>query len=477
MYTLCGSCVACIIFNTHMLVAFELPPIRKTIDDPGVYKQKITKLMQQLDTDITQYWTYKDLFNNLNHLGVTPKLVQKGFSNLGDEIRLKRLLLKALRGTRIQLSIVGGSISRGAPFAESGQGARVYFNAIRHWWNLVFGPITSSRMYSKSISIGGVGTDYFSYCLNTHLAENEQPKLILWELSANDRGRYDDKPFPPGQPLEQFTRNVIERDSKPTLMFLNFFRGHDYMGGKCKNYEDEGGQTVASHYRITSISWRNFVCQSINGNNTLFKMGKLFAEDQLHPSILGHAQMAFLVINHLRNSFLRMLRNHALFSPSLSVFQEETFIQGDMELAKILYHETSSRKPKCFTYFTYNDYKPNNTLPLTILRQDDFHYNVFKKFKVRTDQLGGLQTFLAEQILQISITLQKAYAKLIITTHSSTGNAQVWIDKDTPVVLETDNYHMGTKVELITTNLTPGEHTLHILSLKNGFAVCAIAVI
>lgn len=449
----------------------------RTIEDPAVYKEKITQLMQQLDLDITEDWFYKDIINTYDQLGVTPKRVQRSFSNLGDEVRLKWLLLKALAGERIQLSIVGGSISRGAPFAESGLGDRVYFNAIQNWWNSIFTPITGSTMYSKSISIGGVGTDYFSYCLNSHLAENQQPKLILWELSANDRGRYDDKPFPPGQPLEQFTRNVLERDGKPSLMFINFFRGHDYMAGKCKNYEDEGAQTVATHYRITSISWRNFVCQSISSNDSIFTLKNLFAEDQLHPSVLGHAQMAFLVINHIRNSFLRMLRNHALFTPSLSQFKAETYSQGDMEVAKIMYHETSSRKPKCFTYFTYNEYQPNNTLPINILRQDDFRYNVFKKFKIRTDQLGGLQTFLAEQVLQISLKLQKPYAKLIITTHSSTGNAQVWIDRDTPVILETDNYHMGTKVELITTNLTPGEHTLHILSLKNGFAVCAIAVI
>ena len=449
--------------------------IHQALNNPEIYKLKIANMIKEIDTDFTQYWIYKDLYNTASQLGANRNLVQRSFSHLGDEIRLKQLLVRAMQGENVELIVIGGSISRGAPFAENGQGFRIYFNAVRHWWNHVIAPITGSNMHATSISIGGVGTDYFSYCLNAHAHEDESAKLFLWELAANDRGRYDDKPFPPGKPLEQLTRNIIHRKSRSPLLFVNFFRGHDYQEGHCANYEDEGGLTVANHYRITSISWRNFVCKNINPSDPIFSMRKLFSEDLLHPGILGHAQMAFLLINYVKNSFLRMLRNHASKVASFAEFHTQS--QGEMNVAKILYHETSSNKPMCATFFKYNEFEPNNTLPIVVTRHDDFHYNIFKQFKVRADKLGGLQTFISEQLLQLSFSLPKQYSRLVLTTHSDTGNAQVWFDKDTPVILETDNYHMGTKVELITTNLPLGDHDLNVLSMKGGFAVCAIAVI
>ena len=289
---------------TILCVSKSLSKIRKlTIENPLVYKEKIKQLIQHLDTDFTEYWIYKDLYNHPKEIGVTPKLLQKSISNLGDETRLKNILLTALHGKKVELTVVGGSISRGAPWVENGKGHRVFSNAIRHWWNKVFAPVTSSRMYLRSVALGGVGTDYYSYCLATHLPKDMQTKIILWELSANDYGRYDDKPFPPGQPLEQFTRNVLQRKSKPALIYINFFRGHDYNNGKCKNYEDEGEMTVAKHYRITSISWRNFVCDNMKHKAPLFTEKNLFSADHLHPSILGHSQMAFLLINHLKKQF------------------------------------------------------------------------------------------------------------------------------------------------------------------------------
>ena len=161
----------------------------------------------------------------------------------------------------------------------------------------------------------------------------------------------------------------------------------------------------------------------------------------------------------------------------MALYQKEIQQQHDMVIANILYHETTTNKPECFTYFKYDDYSPNNTLPIIVQRHDDFHFNIFKQFKVRPDKLSGLQTYMAEQLLQIQIFLNKPYSKLVVTTYSETGNAQMWLDKDTPIIIETDKYHMGTKVDLITTNLTPGKHILNVLSMKHGIAICAIAVI
>uniref|UniRef100_A0A7M5XHC0 SGNH/GDSL hydrolase family protein n=2 Tax=Clytia hemisphaerica TaxID=252671 RepID=A0A7M5XHC0_9CNID len=416
------------------------------------------------------------MYSHPNQLGVTEELFMKSIANNGNKRRLQKVLIKALEGDALDLVILGGSISRGAPFSERGLDFRIYFHAIVNWWNRVFSQISGSKLEAKSISIGGIGTDYYSYCLTPHLPEDTRPTIFLWELAANDRGRYDDKQFPRAYPLEQLTRNILLRPSNPLLMFANFFRGNDYLQKKCLNFEDEGGQKIAEIYHLTSISWRDFVCDNLNAGQEGFRMKDLFADDNLHPSLKGHAQMAYLLINYLRLEFLNVLKNTARMS-SLSEFKDEMWSRGDMSIPGIIYHETSAKSPQCKTYF-YNDGKePNNTLPVEIIDKSDFHYNIYKKFKLRGDQLGGLQTKFSEQLLQFAVTIDRPICRLVIVSHSGTGTAKCWIDAHASVDVDTMKYSMGTKMDIIATNLRPGKYHLNILSMKGGFAISGIAII
>ena len=440
------------------------------------FQEKINYLKDFLTRDFTSFWSYKDLYLSPSSIGATPRLIQRSVANLGDEVRLRRLLLNALKGEKVWMPIIGGSISRGAPFAENGLGHRIYFNAVANWWNTIFADITGSKLEPQNIALGGVGSDYFAYCLDPHLNQQFSPELIIWELSANDKGRYKDKPFPPGCPFEQLTRNILQRFSRPGLLFINFFRGADIAQGYCNNYEDEGGLDVAVHYNVTSLSWRDFICDYIKQNSVQFGKEKAFSTDRFHPSILGHAQMAFIVINYLRNAFLRALRGpagQASNAENLSRVLNFEFYN----IPGVLYQETLTEKPLCFTYMRHNSYEPNNTLTARVTRQDNFRYNIYKQFKIRADKLCGMKTDVAEQLIQFAIYLPRAFSRLVVVSHADSGSAQVWVDNQTPICISTDDYHMGTLMEIVSTNLKPGKHVINALSLKNGFVISAIAVI
>ena len=441
------------------------------------------KAINALDTDFTKTWIYKDLYNSPSQLGITDQLLEKSLANRGSGKRLHKLLIKALEGDTIDLVVIGGSISRGAPFSERGLDFRIYFHALTNWWNQVFDTVSESKIVVKSISIGGIGTDYYSYCLTPHLPEDTRPTVFLWELAANDRGRYDNKQFPRAQPLEQLTRNILLRPSNPLLMYANFFRGNDFIDKKCMNFEDEGGQKIAENYHVTSISWRDFVCDNMRSAKDGFRMKDIFADDIVHPSLKGHAQMAYLLINYFRSEFLRLLKNHqesqTLLPPmTLPEFKQTIWSRGDMDIPSIIYHETSTKTPLCKTYF-YNDGKePQNTLTnIEIVDKGDFHYNIYKKFKLRGDQLGGLQTAFSEQLLEYVITIDRPICRLVIISHSGTGSAKCWVENRSPVSVNTMDYHMGTMIEIVATNLEPGKYNLNILSQKGGFAVSGIAII
>ena len=78
------------------------------------------KLITALEEDFTQNWIYKDLYRYPSEIGVTEELFKKSIANNGNKRRLQKILVKALEGDTLDLIILGGSISRGAPFSERG---------------------------------------------------------------------------------------------------------------------------------------------------------------------------------------------------------------------------------------------------------------------------------------------------------------------------------------------------------------------
>ena len=172
--------------------------------------------------------------------------VQSSYANLGSltGLSLRRALNRALRGEDVGLGIVGGSISKGGPFSEKGLEYlfRTYFYAIEDYWNKVIRPVTGSAMLVRDVSIGGIATDYYAYCVRSHLPDSRLTNIVIWELAANDMRRYNNSLKPRAQPLEQFTRNVLTYRAKPALIYLDFFGLFDWdpdLNEHCYNFQDE----------------------------------------------------------------------------------------------------------------------------------------------------------------------------------------------------------------------------------------------
>ena len=449
--------------------------------------EPVETLIENLEKDITDVWSFKDQYPDAMSLGLDNDKIHKTYANLGSlsGLNLRRSLERALRGRDVGLVIVGGSISKGGPFSEKGvdYALKTYFYAIADWWNKVIRPITGSGMVIRDASIGGIATDYYAYCLRSHVPDDRLNNIVLWELSANDMHRYDDGLRPKQQSLEQFTQEVLSFKAKPALIYLNFFALFSWdqdLVTHCRNFEDEGEGEIAKHYKITSLSWRDMVCSLMQDNKPLFTRDELFSEDKFHPSIEAHAQMAYVIIDYIRTEFLKNLVKQRFLE--IGDAARKLKIPETVYVPKPMYKQTFTWKPHCYTYMIVDNKEPNNTLSVKEEINGDFHYTILREFKIRSDKIIGMETKKSDQFItyEISVPVHRngektPYKGLAIMSFTDDREAEVQFDNSPLQRIETAKKFLeGTVLKYVASDVTPGNHKLTIKSGPNGFIISAI---
>ena len=455
-----------------------------------IYPRKASAMIEYLNKDPLESWFYK--FQSLSALGLNSTMLRNGLVNPGSIDRLKNVMVRALKGDDITLSVVGGSISAGGGlYKDEGNIGGLYYKGVVDWWNKVITPLTGSEMKVNNIAIGSIGTDYFSYCLRSHISNESD--IIIWELSGNDYNRYLKTSTKGAKPLERFTRMALQVPSNPAIIFVNFFKGVDYKKSKksCPNFEDQGEDIIAHYYKIPSLSWRAMVCESLIEQNPLFTLNSLFCKDQYHPSLLGHAQTSLLLILHLRHvmrSVLQYASSHDGILPDFNSFY--TF---PAPLFVGLEHPV----PLCWTLIS-PDFKEslNNNLGVKILTQNGFKIEYATNFPIRFDRVICWRAEIAGALMKMQITLPEAGNKdgpidepakdvafeIAITTHTRFGgSAEVWLDQrpGEPMLIKEgrpNDTGKRTQVDVITQHAEPGVHTLNLKAITSGFCLASIMV-
>ena len=452
-----------------------------------LYRKELKSLEISLSQDFMSNWIYYQ--RSLNEIGITPSMLRSGIANLGTPERLVRVFQKTLGGTDLNVLVVGGSISAGGGLEKDrGNVEGVYHKAFTDWWNNTVTPITTSQLKINIVAIGGTDSEYFAYCIKNYM--RELPDIVIWELAANDYKRYEGRSFVPAKPLEQLTRIILNLPSHPALIFANFFRGDYYkttVGQDCPDSEDEGGKTIAQYYKLTSLSWRNVIC-SPETENTL-PVKKLFSSDGYHPSLLGHAQMSTLLISYLKGVFEETISKE--MSTLTHQYRENLQDKKLPALPKPIFHNHVTPRPLCWTLLT-PDYgqKLRNTLPdLEFIEASGFQFSNISHWPIRRDRLRCLRAVQPGAVLKMvflvpsldsAAFISRAGRELAITTHNSYGGmGELWLDDnlDAARMIVEKPGQKRTQVDIITRNLTPGQHTLTVLATQSGFCLSAVAVL
>lgn len=450
-----------------------------------VDKQKAEAIIEFLNKDPLEVWRYS--FKNLHALDLNSTLLRSGLVNAGNIERLKGVMRRALEGKSITISIVGGSISAGGGLYKDEKSITgLYYKGLIDWWQKMITPLTGADVIVNNVAIGSIGTDYFSYCVKNHIANESD--IVLWELSANDYNRYKMQPTKGARPLERFTRMVLELPNKPALLYINFFKGVDFKTTResCPDFEDQGEDIIAHYYKIPSLSWRAMVCSGLVNKRPGHGMDSLFSMDEYHPSLRGHAQMSLLILLHLRHVMRAVLQWAIAHDGYVERFEDHYIIPEP------LFMGPRYPEPLCWSLISPDlNQKLTNSLFVRVKNNDGFKLEYATNFPIRFDKVVCWKAEVphAEIALQFFIPddygptgIKRDRSEVAITTHTRWGgSATLWIDEkfDRNIVIKEGREHdpgKRTQVDSLINDVGPGYHVLHVRAHESGFCLSAIMI-
>ena len=464
----------------------RMQEFEKVQDQQVVNPRKAQAMLEYLNKDPLESWIYPQ-FNNLKELGLNSTMLRNGLVNAGSIDRLKNVMKRALRGDDITLSIVGGSISAGGGlYKDKGSIDGLYYKAVVDWWNKAVGPLTGSEMKVNNAAIGSIGSDYFSFCARNHVSNYSD--IVLWELSGNDYNRYLKQPTKGARPLERLSRMMLQLPKRPAILYVNFFKGVDYKRSKktCPNFEDQGEDIIAHYYKIPSLSWRAMVCEPLIEHDQQFTLRTLFSNDQYHPSLRAHAQMALLLILHLRHVMRSVLQWATTNDGQVPDFDQMYTIPPPLFIG------LENPLPLCWTLITPDvNEKIENSLEVKILKQDGFKLDYATNFPIRADKVVCWRAEKPDAKMVVQFKIPDIFEKgkaverkadVAITTHTRFGgSADIWLDQKTSSTRTIDEGRKTdtgkrTQVDMISKEINSGVHTLNVRTKQKGFCLTSIMV-
>jgi len=211
---------------------------------------------------------------------VSPEVYQRSLVDMGDTVRIQRVLAKAREGKPIVVGVIGGSITQGA---KASKPELKYGNQVAHWWRTNF---PNNKVEFVNAGIGATGSNYGALRVwRDLLAKN--PDFIVVEYAVNDGNTKES-----AETLEGVIRQILKAPNHPAVVMV-------FMMNKDGNNAQEWHSKVGAHYQLPMVSFRDALWPEI-------KAGKLkwddVEADQVHPNDRGHALVAEFVTRFIESA-------------------------------------------------------------------------------------------------------------------------------------------------------------------------------
>jgi hypothetical protein len=447
---------------------------------PADYERKLRKIYlfnKTISKHQQSKWFVQEQFPALENFNIDFNNTRSAIQNTENE-RLESTLLKAFKGESVKIVVYGGSNTAAGLFPI----------LLQQWWDKNITPVSGSVLKVKNIAIGGTSSTYFPFCYDIYLDANEVVDLFILELSVNDAvGNLQNSSIPRNLPLEQFTRQLLNRPNRPGVFFVNLYT---LIGepAQCTNLMDFDQNLIIDHYNTTAINLRNLVCS--------FKLGKYYATVKtydlkdaggtMHLNPKGHAQTALLIVQVFMRMLKKLIHNVKMLKNSVQSYVTPFTSVGTLS--------NTITTPQCWASLTPN-YKSElrSTLQLKNIKSNGF-VNVqgiriktssYSSKEERKDSYGGLSAREKGSVVTILFTVVARHPHILRSVgvisrfSTSGGEVDVWLDnhysKRTNIKLHVNAQQ--TAVRIIGTQVTPGNHTLTMHVVKKGISVLVGAVV
>lgn len=380
---------------------------------------KVTELLQSnLRLPIFQQEFFLQNFSSPELLKLDEVFAKQGVEYDGEYTKttLNKLFMKAFTGENISVLVLGGSSTQGADLGYQNTKSTFHFG-LKDWWNNVVAPVTGSYMNRRVIAIGGIGSTYMGLCWKEYIRDLQSIDLVLWEFFINDP---DSKDYIRG--VERLFTSIRNHPSQPSFLLVRFFTRNIM---KCLSNKVCGINTCNIHkmksnvlkqlcisYKFSMMNLLSTICAYLKTSKVL-NINELFISH--HPSHLAHAQMAFILIDYIKNKFQEYL---TATHPSLTV-------------ENIVDNQQTSRDPNtvCWTgVLPSTKYiVPNSIFQLPVRQNYGFQKKENTKWiysiAFREDVRGGYSTNIAGSriILSLPVSTTQPYTVYAAISHVVDG--------------------------------------------------------
>ncbi|XP_048584412.1 uncharacterized protein LOC125567394 [Nematostella vectensis] len=413
-------------------------------------------------------------------------LVARGIM-LPSRSRFNRLLHKVLNGKEITMVAIGGSNTAGGVLGRDENSMEgLYMNVFAKWWKRAITPLSGSQINVYNLGISGVGSYFCAFCFETFLPEGKAIDIVLIEQAVNYRRSRKQ----PSRPLEVLIRRVLSLNPTPLAALVNFVPSLGKLRNfHCKNLEDFGANSVAMHYGITSFSLKPILCRpnkrgDYEVRKDLVAIPGVVASDGAHVGVIAHAQTGLMMINTVRSVFLSRLE-HPPRKPDTFPSTAIPPPLYPIKPTEILHN------PQCWLGPTPNGCvdMQRPSLLMTVQNSNAFKFHkLLNKLPLlcngreRTDKHAGWGGWGDKAYISFSITVKpwkctacqdrSRSVIIIIRNWGNGGRALVWLDDDVESARDITNAHeFGTLLYTVSGRVRPGNHTLHVQTVRKGFFV------
>ena len=360
--------------------------------------------------------------------------------------------------------VIGGSNSAGGGIADH---KRLFHQLFSQWWSQV----TRSHLTVENLSLGGTGSDFFTFCLQNFISKNDEPDIVLIELSVNDYGFSHGKT---AQPMELLTRRVLSLSSSPLVLYVSLVdlvkksqSLSSIKNPRCHNLEDLGQRELASYYGITLLSWRDILCPRTEENRvrkSYIRPG-MVNRDHLHIDVKGHAQVALMMIRYFQKALQRTGQPYC----SNSAMKPPLFVDNSILVTKPLCWAATNPGWRKFTVHQSFEVKTQRKRGFSQIPLNSTEAKMGGGFD-RSDAFGGWVSSKPGSFIEYSFQVpSKKWSVGIVLRRMkhNKGQVHIWLDKnkrDAVVITGKafSTFRAETRVYFVASDVSRGHHNISL---------------